>query len=113
MKKLGLTASAKKAAEKSAAQHKTLRQMIKAEVPHNVLNFIPALAEEKLDPGQLKRFLTKHEPPRGNQYRSQWVKMVCLYDWLVYGKQVKPKKRRRVVRQKRPGSATSANGKKN
>lgn len=105
--RLGLTKTYTKPAKKSVSTHKTLAALIKNEPAHNVLNFIPALDEDKLDPAALREFLIKSEPPPKDQYRSQWVKIVCLYDWLVYGKQVKPKARRRVRPRRRPGGATA------
>jgi hypothetical protein len=114
-KKLGLTKTYAKPAAKAAAKYGTLAKMIAGEPEHNVLNFLPALDEEKIDPIELRRFLIDSEPPPLTQYRSQWVKMVCLYDWLVYGRQVKPRRRRtRVTRKAKasPGATKSKARKK-
>ena len=94
-KKLRVLAQYEAPANKAVEEAKTLRGLIDAFEPHLVLQYIPALPEEKIDPEELRRFLIKTEelferdPPD-----SQWLKMVCLYDWLRYGRQNKSKARR-------------------
>ena len=61
---------------------------------HDVLCAIPGL--DSLDPAALRRFLTDDTD---ESYGSQWWKMVCLYDWLAYGRSPKARQaaRRRVT----------------
>ena len=94
-KKLGVLDQYKVQAEKAAKEAKTLRTLIETFEPHLVLQYVPALPEDKIDPEELRRFLIKTEelfqrdPPD-----SQWLKMVCVYDWLRYGRQNKSKAKR-------------------
>ena len=96
-KRLALTKSYQRSAAKAIAEHGTLGALIVACRPDNVLNFLPALDESRLDLTELRRFLIASEPPPKDQYRSQWVKMVCLYDWLRYGRQLPVSKPRRAA----------------
>ena len=94
-KRLGLIRSYEKTARTAVKQSPTLKQLISAEEPQLVLQHIPALDESTLDPEELRRFLIKgHDLTAREYYRSQWTKMVCLYDWLQYGRQNKSKKLR-------------------
>ena len=94
-KKLGVLDQYKAQAQKAIGEVKTLRGLIETLEPHLVLQYVPALPEEEIDPEDLRRFLIKteelfrREPPD-----SQWLKMVCFYDWLRYGRQNKSKSRR-------------------
>jgi SIR2-like domain len=94
-KKLGVLDQYKAQAQKAIGEVKTLRGLIQTLEPHLVLQYVPALREEMIDPEDLRRFLIKteelflREPPD-----SQWLKMVCFYDWLRYGRQNKSKARR-------------------
>ena len=80
-------------------------QLIAAEEPFAVLNHLPELPEDSIATGDLRKFLTANIYPSGDGKRSQWVKMVCLYDWLVYGRQIKPSVRR--PRRRRPRAKKS------
>jgi hypothetical protein len=108
-KRLAVIGSFESRATKAASDCGTFAKLIRAEEPHNVLNFLPALAD-KLNPAELKAFLLKHERLRqDDSHRSQWIKMVCLYDWLVYGKQQEPNgQRRRRDKRTKPSSSRSA-----
>jgi hypothetical protein len=94
-KRLGVLATYKKAAKTAVDNAGSFDALIQSEeTPHNILQFIPALDEDGLDPETLRRFLVKNADMCANQYRSQWIKMACLYDWLRYGRQKKAKTRR-------------------
>ena len=94
-KRLGLIKSYEKGAREAVKRSPTLKQLIAAEQPQLVLQYIPALDESELDPEELRRFLIKNDDLADHEFhRSQWIKMVCLYDWLMYGRQNKSKKRR-------------------
>jgi hypothetical protein len=94
-KRLGLIKSNEKAARKAVERSPTLKELIAAEEPHLLLQYIPALDESALDPEELRRLLIKNDELAEHEFhRSQWIKMVCMYDWLLYGRQNKSKKRR-------------------
>lgn len=94
-KKLGVIDQNQAQAKKAVEEVKTLRGLIENFEPHWVLQYIPALPEDEIEPEALRRFLIKHEDMyEHSQKRSQWVKIVCLYDWLRYGRQNKSKARR-------------------
>jgi len=91
-KRLGLTQTAKKAGRAAVKKSASLKYLINNEEPQNALQYIPALDESNLDPEELRRFLIKNEDLLEHEfYRPQWIKMACLYDWLLYGLQHKPK----------------------
>jgi SIR2-like domain len=106
--RLGLNKSYQKAAKKCVETHKTLQGLVAAELWYHVLNFIPALDKARLDLDELRQFLVNSEPGRQDQYRSQWVKMVCLYDWLRYGREVRRMRRRPPRRRPRARGANSS-----
>jgi hypothetical protein len=94
-KKLGVIEQNRSAAKKAVKEAKTLKGLTEAFEPHWVLQYVPALPEEEIDPEELRRYLIKQESMyESDQQRSQWVKIVCLYDWLRYGHQQKSKARR-------------------
>jgi hypothetical protein len=94
-KRLGLSNSYRKSAAKAVQRSPTLRELVDAEEPQLVLQYIPALDQSKLDPEELRRFLIKYDDLADHTYhRSQWIKMACLFDWLRYGRQSESKKRR-------------------
>lgn len=94
-KRLALTDTVAKSPEAKSARKLTLKELVANEDPGSVLQHIPALSEDDLDPGELRRFLIRNEDLRHHRYHaSQWIKMTCLYDWLLYGRQKKPKPRR-------------------
>jgi hypothetical protein len=94
-KKLGVLPSYKTQAKKAVVEMKTLKGLIDNYEPHLVLQYIPALPEEDIDPESLRRFLLKHhEMYETSGQVSQWVKMVCFYDWLRFGRQNKSKPRK-------------------
>ena len=94
-KKLGVIDQFKAAADKAVAEHKTLKELSENLEPFWVFQYIPALSEDEVDPEELRRYLIKHEDMyESRSYRSQWAKIVCLYDWLQYGRQNKSKGRR-------------------
>lgn len=57
--------------------------------PDDVLMYVAMLPHDAIDPEELRQFLIKHresEYEKGHALRaSQWIKGVCLYDWLKYG----------------------------
>lgn len=108
-RRLGVTSTYSKAAAGAVRRSASLSDLAAAEEPHNVLQFIPALDETSIDPEELRRFLIKHEGLCANEFhRSQWIKMACLYDWLMFGRQSKPEPRRgRRPRRKPHTSKTS------
>jgi SIR2-like domain len=94
-KRLGLLNTYRRGGQKAAREQQTLGALIDAFDPHLVLQYIPALPEEEIDPEELRRFLIKTEDLYEQEpHRSQWIKMACLYDWLRYGRQNKSKARR-------------------
>jgi hypothetical protein len=94
-KKLGVIHQMKDQASDAVKKVKTLQGLIDSYEPHLVLQYIPALPEEGIDPESLRRFLLKHQDMYEHQQkRSQWVKIVCLYDWLQFGRQSKSKPRK-------------------
>ena len=105
--RLSLTATSRKPALAAVKKSGSFKQLVAAAEPHNAVNFIPALDDGEIDPEELRRFLIKHEDLRQNEsHRSQWIKIVCLYDWLLYGRQMKPRPRRGPrPRRKRPDAA--------
>lgn len=105
-KRLGLTETYKKPARAAVKRSSTLAELIAAEEPQNVLQFIPALDESKLDPEELRRFLIKNYKLAAHEFhRSQWIKMVCLHDWLLYGRQNVVKKRRGRKPRRKPADS--------
>jgi hypothetical protein len=66
-----------------------------------VLWLIPALGDASIDAEELKQFLLNNEGLSGETNRSQWVKMVCLYDWLRWGRGPAAPKLRPTRRRKR------------
>lgn len=92
-KRLGLIKSYDKAAAAAVTRSPTLKELVDAEEPQLVLQYVPALDESALDPEELRRFLIKNEDLGDHEYhRSQWIKIVCLCDWLRYGRQSESKK---------------------
>jgi len=91
-KRLGVTSSYEKSAKTAVKSAGSLSGLVAREAPHNILQFIPALDEDAIDPEELRRFLVKHVDLCTNEFhRSQWIKMACLYDWLRYGRQNRAK----------------------
>ncbi len=94
-KRLGPTASVEKAAKTAIGTAPDLAALVAQETPRNVLQFIPMLSEDSLDPEALRRFLIGCQDLCDVEFdRSQWIKMACLYDWLRYGRQARSKARR-------------------
>ncbi len=94
-KRLGLLKTYKAPAQGALKETKDLKGLIETTEPHQALQYIPALPEAEIDPEELRRFLILHQDMYEHpQKRSQWVKIACLYDWLLYGRQNKPKTRR-------------------
>lgn len=94
-KKLGVLPNYTAQAQKAVREVKTLKGLIESYEPHVVLQYIPALPEEEIEPEALRRFLLKHQDMYETSGQvSQWVKIVCLYDWLRFGRQNKSKARR-------------------
>lgn len=94
-KRLALLKTYKKGAQRAVKEHKTFEVLTQTCEPHVVLQYIPALAEKDIDPEELRRYLIKTEELYESEpHRSQWIKMACLYDWLRYGRQSKPRARR-------------------
>ena len=94
-KRLALLNTYKKGAQKALRDHGSLPGLAAALEPHLVLQYIPALPENEIDPEELRRFLVKTEDLFEQEpHRSQWIKMACLYDWLRYGLQAKSRARR-------------------
>lgn len=59
-KKLGVLPNYKAQAQKAAREAKTLKELIENYEPHVVLQYIPALPEEEIEPEALRRFLLKN-----------------------------------------------------
>lgn len=94
-KKLGVLPNYRAQAQKAVDEAKTLNGLVEAYEPHIVLQYIPALPEEEIEPEALRRFLLKHQDMyETSGQSSQWVKIVCFYDWLRFGRQNKSRARR-------------------
>jgi hypothetical protein len=54
-----------------------------------VVNYATLLPPEKVDPGDLLSFLRNHRSAIDNSWiKTQYQKLICFYDWLVYGLQL-------------------------
>jgi hypothetical protein len=68
----------------------TLDDLIASEKPHEVLWCVPGLDEDNIDSGKLREFLKDQSAYQADaSHGSQWVKLVCLYDWLAHGRPAK------------------------
>lgn len=108
-KRLGTVASHRTWVRNKVRAAPTLAKLIMNCPPHDVLFAVPGLVEDDLDPARLLDFLKKHDNLHHEaSYGSQWVKMVCLYDWLVHGRQMQPATRRSNRRRKASSRKTSS-----
>jgi hypothetical protein len=59
--------------------------------PHEVFMSVALLADEAIDPALLRQYLIEDresQVEKGHALQAtQWMKAVCLYDWLRYGRQ--------------------------
>ena len=92
--RLGVMPSQKKWVAKHLKTAPNLKELTDKLKDHEVLYCVPGLNEDDIDPAELKAFLDKHRFPDNDYHHSQWVKLVCLYDWLQYGMVPKPKPKR-------------------
>lgn len=81
--------SYKKRAAEAADEHETFKTLAANCDPDDVLLYLAAIPEENIKPSELRKFLLEHqddqyEHPANNLNATQWVKGVCLYDWLKY-----------------------------
>ncbi len=82
---LGVMPSQRERVERRIAETKTLEVLIDAD-PTEALYCIPGLPPTEIQLPRLKAFLETHPARTSTPYQhSQWVKVVCLYDWLAYG----------------------------
>jgi hypothetical protein len=52
-----------------------------------VLNYVTCMASQKVDPDELLAFIRAHREYRTGAWDgTQYVKLVCFYDWLRYGR---------------------------
>jgi hypothetical protein len=93
--RLGVMPSQKKAVTKQLKKTPTLKDLAEKLHGHEALYCIPGLDEEDIEPAELKQVLDEHRFPDNDYHHSQWVKLVCLYDWLQYGRAPKPTRARR------------------
>ncbi len=108
VERLGVPTSQKAWVAKSIRAHPTLDELRAAMKAHEVLYTIPGLADETVSADDLQAFLAKHAA--GTSHESQWRKMVCLYDWLRYGRTPKERSgpRRTTVARRRQSKSTRA-----
>ncbi len=82
---LGVMPSQRERVERRIAEKKTLEGLIEAD-PTDTLYCIPGLPPTEIPLPRLKAFLDTHSARTSTvSHHSQWVKVVCLYDWLTYG----------------------------
>jgi hypothetical protein len=82
-------ASYRSRAERELEGVSSLTELIERRTPGEVLYFLPFLEDALLDPTTLREFLianrTEYDEDR-QPLASQWIKGVCRYDWLVFGR---------------------------
>jgi hypothetical protein len=108
-KRVGVPTSQKTWVAKIVRTNPTLDKLRSALKDHEVLYAIPGLADGTVSADDLQAFLTQHAPDTSHE--SQWRKMVCLYDWLRYGRAPKERAGRRrptVVRRRQSKRARAS-----
>jgi hypothetical protein len=101
VQRVGVPTSQKAWVAKAVRAHPTLDKLTAALKAHEVLYAIPGLADDTVNADDLQAFLTSHAADTSHE--SQWRKMVCLYDWLRYGRAPRGRsgpRRRRAKRSK-------------
>lgn len=93
--RLGVLNSQRGWVRKAVEAHPRLAELIREYEAHEVLKAIPGLDLEHIPLKRMQHFLADETD---SSYGSQWRKMVCLYDWLRYGRAPKP--RRQSVRRR-------------
>ncbi len=95
----------------------TLAELLEAK-PSNPLFEILGLDPDKIDLEELRTWLVDNRLVQEDTYFSQWVKLVCFYDWLQYGqpttagsKSESPGASPKPATKKPAAKATSAGGK--
>jgi hypothetical protein len=98
-KRLEVLAGSRARAAAAVMAAPTFKELVASVPMPAVLSLIPGLDETTIDPAELKHFLLNTKDDVDDGARSQWVKMVCLYDWLRWGREPAPKRRpRRRIR---------------
>ena len=85
----GLPSSANYARKASSflSRIKSLKELEDSAGIEGVFNYGTLMKPKFVDPSELRDFLLRNPCSRQNSWNdTQWVKLVCFYDWLVYGR---------------------------